>query len=241
MLVYLWHQGDLSETFASDWCTLWTVHCTGGCWKKVRYLQWQNAVSWQTKILSLVVAETDVLTRQWWLLVTWLEIMNLTKNTNNGGDGDDDKHDGDLCILVAANEWYKRNNRSIWSLLPWVATGQVASCWHNIIFLPHNKGGLEWRQCAFFLLLRMIHSKHCVQFYGCVRSGNTNSVISHSQNLKGRSESEAISQNFFFEPTIFQMQHERCLKQVKEVVSKKISFFEKPSLTMETVSTVIIV
>ena len=54
------------------------------------------------------------------------------KNTNNescyddGGDGDDDTND--LCILAVSNEWYKRNNRSIWSLLPWVATGQVASC-----------------------------------------------------------------------------------------------------------------
>ena len=122
-----------------------------------------------------------------------------------------------------------------WQVAKWQAADIILfSC-------PTIRGQLEWRQCAFFCLLRMIHSKHCVQFYGCVRSGNTNSVISHSQNLKGRSESEAITQNFFFEPTIFQMQHERCLKQVKEVVSKKISFFEKPSLTMETVSTVIIV
>ena len=81
--------------------------------------------------VSLVVVVKDVLSRQWWLLVTWLEVMSLTKiltMITNNGDGDDDENYGDLCILVGANEWYKRNNRSIWSLLPWVATGQVASC-----------------------------------------------------------------------------------------------------------------
>ena len=56
------------------------------------------------------------------------KILTMITNNGDGGDGDDDTNDGDLCILAVSNEWYKRNNRSIWSLLPWVATGQVASC-----------------------------------------------------------------------------------------------------------------
>ena len=59
---------------------------------------------------------------------TGLKINDGDGDGDDGDDGDDDKNDGDLCILVGSNEWYKRNNRSIWSLLPWVATGQVASC-----------------------------------------------------------------------------------------------------------------
>ena len=86
--------------------------------------------------------------------------------------------------------------------------------------------------------------EHCVQCYGCVRSGKTNSEISHSENLTDQGRSSILNQKlyFFFEPTIFQMQHETRLKQVsKRGCLEKISHVEKPSLTMETVSTVIIV